>query len=262
MKAARETARNVHLTIKETSDCSKSAMTHMESIVKEAGQINLQVDEIEKMVSDTKSISESAVKAASNAKDVIEHLIKEVHEISNATEMISEISDKTNLLALNATIEAARAGIAGKGFSVVASEIKDLSGQTRRATFEVNSKIENIYSAVKNVVFEIDRVSQVIEQFNGDMFSVNKAVEKQGQATRNITSGVQRAVKELGEVDNGLLKVEEGSLVIGNEISEVEKAAEKMTESTASVSISLGDITHLTEGLFMVSEKFKISNER
>lgn len=259
-EASKDTANKVHQVIMETSQCSKSVMAHMESIAKETGRINLHVDEIESMVTDTRSISKKAVSAALSAKNVIGQLVKEADGITRSAALISEISDRTNLLALNATIEAARAGEAGKGFSVVALEIKDLSFQTRRATDDVKHKIENIHGAVSGAVDQIDAVSEVIGRLNGDMENVNEAVEKQGRATRNISSRLQQAVRELEEVGSGLACVEDGSAVINREIVAVEHAVQLMVDSTVTVSHSIKSLATLSSGLGVIAGKFKITN--
>ena len=106
------------------------------------------VAEISEQISKAGTISSDAVTRAHLASTNIESLSQAAEQITNIVNLISSIAEQTNLLALNATIEAARAGEAGKGFAVVASEVKQLATQSARATEEITSQIQAILSAV------------------------------------------------------------------------------------------------------------------
>ncbi len=87
-------------------------------------------------------------------------------EIGKVTEVITEISEQTKLLALNATIEAARAGEEGKGFVVVAGEIKNLAQQTAEATGKIKKEIETIRSTISVTIADIKQISAINNEVN------------------------------------------------------------------------------------------------
>ncbi len=84
-------------------------------------------------------------------KEIVEELRNDISRVGNVAHKISQVARQTNLLALNATIEAARAGEAGRGFSVVATEVKSLSGQTSDATKEITEVVKQLESRVENI---------------------------------------------------------------------------------------------------------------
>jgi|GEM_PF-1096431 len=124
------------------------------------------------------------------ASDSIDSLKNESDKIENLIDVINGIAEQTNLLALNAAIEAARAGEAGRGFAVVADEVRALASRTRESTLEVSSMVEAIQSGTDTVVKTMEMGKQSTEECNEQ---VNLAREKLGlihDAMESISSRV------------------------------------------------------------------------
>lgn len=120
--------------------------------------------------------------------------------VGAVTGTIGDIAGQVNLLALNAAIEAARAGAAGRGFTVVANEIKALAGQVRHAAQSVGTKVAGIRTVVDRVTTNHARVEQAITGIAGLSSSIECAVRDQHHATYSIARNVNESVSGTGGV--------------------------------------------------------------
>lgn len=137
----------------------------------------------------------------------VQHLVSAADKIGEVVTIITSIAEQTNLLALNATIEAARAGEAGKGFAVVASEVKSLAGETAKATEEISKQIMGIQRATKESGIAIDEIIEVIKHMDEISNAVATAVEEQSAATNEISQNVQRASDSTMQVTQNTVEV-------------------------------------------------------
>ena len=127
-------------------------------------------------------------------------LTKAANQIGDIVSVIDQIAGQTNLLALNATIEAARAGEAGRGFSVVASEVKTLATQTGQSTERIGAKVAEIQSATREVVASLCGVAEAIDQFSSVTKSVSAAIEQQRAATEDFAASARQTSAAASDV--------------------------------------------------------------
>jgi methyl-accepting chemotaxis protein len=118
------------------------------------------------------------------------------NRIGEVVGLIQSIAGKTNLLALNAKIEAARAGEAGRGFSVVAEEVKSLAGQTAKATEDVTAQINSIQTAASEARQSMGELDAIIGQVSGMVASVAETVAEQSTSVASISNGANFASTE------------------------------------------------------------------
>ncbi|NEX00147.1 methyl-accepting chemotaxis protein, partial [Rhodopseudomonas sp. BR0G17] len=143
---------------------SEEATSNVQSVASATDQLSSSIREISQQVQESARIAGDAVGQARNTTDRVSELSMAATRIGDVVELINSIAGQTNLLALNATIEAARAGEAGRGFSVVAAEVKALAEQTAKATGEIGQQISRIQSATQESVGAIREISGTIEK--------------------------------------------------------------------------------------------------
>ena len=146
--------------------------------------------------------------------------------IDSVVNLIREIAEQTNLLALNATIEAARAGEAGRGFAVVASEVKALAGQTAKATEKIDGYIGGIHSSTGGAVDAMRSIDTVMMEINELTSVIRSAVEQQHLATDEISSNIQNAANGTRDVAHGIGVTNSGIGGISRSAGDVLGAAE------------------------------------
>lgn len=206
----------------ETSTNVQTVATAAEELHSSIKEIGRQVEAATNSVRDAGSITERSAQQ-------IESLAAAGQRIGAVVDLIQAIAAQTNLLALNATIEAARAGEAGRGFAIVAQEVKSLASQTASATEEISQQIVGIQSSTKGAVEAVRQVASVMQEIDKITMTIAGAVEEQGAATREISENVQQAARATQTLSHSIASVNEA-------IGDTNRSAE--TTRTASASLS------------------------
>ena len=137
--------------------------------------------------------TENAVATSRGMTAAIEGLTDAGNRIGSVVSVIASIAGQTNLLALNATIEAARAGEAGRGFSVVAAEVKALAAETARATADIAAQIERVQQATRLCTSHIVEITGQIDGISASSRSIASAVEQQTATTAMVVRDAHEA---------------------------------------------------------------------
>jgi methyl-accepting chemotaxis protein len=152
-------------------------------------------------------VSNRATHETQRTSGLVNGLSSAAEKIGNIIQLIQAIASQTNLLALNATIEAARAGDAGKGFAIVASEVKNLASQTAQATEQISSQIATIQSATGETVTAISQFDATVREMAEIANAIASAVEQQGAATGEIARNVEQAATGTAAVTREIVDV-------------------------------------------------------
>ena len=219
---------------------SEEATTNVQSVASAAEELSTSVNEISRQVQESARMANEAVDQARITNDRVGELSKAASRIGDVVELINTIAGQTNLLALNATIEAARAGEAGRGFSVVASEVKALAEQTARATGEIGQQITGIQAATQESVGAIREISGTIERLSEIASTIAAAVEEQGAATQEISRNVQQAAHGTQQVSSNITDVQRGASETGSASSQVLSAAQSLSSDSNRLKLEVG----------------------
>jgi methyl-accepting chemotaxis protein len=201
--AAQEMAQFVAAVAGDTqsvASASQQALTNSQTVASAAEELSSSIQEVGAQIARTTEVTRRAVTSGESAATTVRSLTDAVSRISEVTKLIGQIASQTNLLALNATIEAARAGEAGRGFSVVASEVKNLANQTARSTEDINRHIEEIQTVTEAAVSAMTDVGDRIREIDGATTAIASAIEQQEAATREIARNVSETTSAALEV--------------------------------------------------------------
>jgi methyl-accepting chemotaxis protein len=184
----------------------------------------------------TDAIRTLAVEIDSGAK-VINELDQAVGDITSMIDVISGIAEQTNLLALNAAIEAARAGEQGRGFAVVADEVRSLASRTQNSTGEIRDKIQNLQQGAKRAVdvmqqskargeATVEKASMAEEALGG----VAKAISTINDMNVQIASAAEEQTAVVEEINRSLMCIVEIANEASNDTQSTEAASDEMTQ--------------------------------
>jgi methyl-accepting chemotaxis protein len=211
------------------ASASEEASSNVQAVASATEELSSSVGEIGRHVQESSNISAQAVQQAQKTDARINELSQAAARIGDVVKLITAIAEQTNLLALNATIEAARAGEAGRGFAVVASEVKQLASQTAKATEEISAQIAGMQTATEDSVASIKEIGGTIARIAEIANAIATAVEEQGAATGEIARNVSEAAKGTQQVASNITAVNRGASETGTASAQVLASARALS---------------------------------
>jgi methyl-accepting chemotaxis protein len=240
-------------TQQQSTEMIATAMTEMASsannVADSAGDTARNTDEADKQSQHTQQLIHNTVDSIQGlagqlgtASEAVANLDSDVHNIVKVLDVIGDIAEQTNLLALNAAIEAARAGEQGRGFAVVADEVRNLAGRTQSSTKEIQLMINNLQEGSRNAIKTMNvcastSESTVIESQNASeaLQQIVIALESISSMSHQIATAAAEQTQVSGDISKRINMIEES----GNQLSHVVTESHNSTQTLASLSNEL-----------------------
>ncbi|MFH5779532.1 methyl-accepting chemotaxis protein [Heyndrickxia oleronia] len=231
----------------ETSTLSEQGVASITKVVAQMNEIHTTVEE---------------------ATNMIHSLGRHSEDIRKITEIITGIANQTNLLALNAAIEAARAGEHGKGFAVVADEVRILAEESRKSSDQISAMIEQIQAETKKTVISMEAGNNKVEQGLAFSNEANESFFKISQSISTVANRAEHVSSSVENIQNITLKVAkamEGAKKISEQVAngsqENASASEEQLATMEEIASSAESLSHLAEELQVVISKFKLTQQ-
>jgi methyl-accepting chemotaxis protein len=226
------------------STAAEQVSRNIETVAAGSEEMSASIREIAASAAEAAKVSLGAVDLARGTTETVAKLGESSTEIGHVIKVITAIAEQTNLLALNATIEAARAGEAGKGFAVVASEVKDLAQETAKATEDIARRVEQIQRDTGGAVGAIGEITTVISTINDYATSIAAAVEEQSATT--------------GEMSRNVTEAAAGAHQITDNVNGVAAVAQTTTECASDAQRSARDLSSMADDLQRLVNRFRV----
>jgi methyl-accepting chemotaxis protein len=272
-----ETINKINSGTTESTKDLEYLTSNMEDVSSSINRIDSAAENVNSMAGKANSLSEFGLdiinELINNANDtrkityevneVIQLVSKSVEEIAILNDTITQITKQTNLLALNASIEAARAGESGRGFTVVAEEIKKLAEQTETSAKDIKTTIAHIKTNVENAVGKANETSTAVLNQQNSVKQSHDIFRDIITSISNLSVKVNDIAKDLGELTSKknevLNQVQSLSSIVAetsNGAGNVALVCEKVNETTGEFIESSSKLKHLSDNLFEEINKF------
>jgi methyl-accepting chemotaxis protein len=238
--AVEEMSKTIIETTRNATMASEIAMQSGEN-AREGGRV------VEETMARMKKIAEVVKESA----ETVSALGKSSDQIGEIIQVIDDIADQTNLLALNAAIEAARAGEQGRGFAVVADEVRKLAERTTKATKEIATMIKQIQKDTSGAVTSMSHGTEEVEKGR-------ELAEKSSRSLKDIISGSQKVVDVITQVAAASEEQATASEQISKNIEAISNVTQESAAGTQQIARAAEDLSHLTSNLQELLGQFSL----
>lgn len=244
-------------------DMLATAMTEMLATVEEVAGRTVEANDASRLASEETQRSQSIIQEnvtqanelaaqINSAGEVVQQLAADAKNVDTVLEVIRGVAEQTNLLALNAAIEAARAGEQGRGFAVVADEVRTLSQRTQESTLEIQTIVEKLQTGAENVVSAMnvgagkaDDASNMSVQAGTTLKNIHQEVIKIEEMAQHIATAAEQQTVTVGDINRNVVSLSD--------------MAGSVSSESAQMASSGKELSHVSEDLMNMIGKFKLA---
>ncbi len=242
-----ETSTSTAAIQEEISSYVENAKKTKEEVLTANNRLNEARDDIVQLTNTVQKTSEIEIELIQK----IQTLSQEAEQVKEVLNVINDIADQTNLLALNAAIEAARAGEHGRGFAVVADEVRKLAERTQKSLAEISATINVIVQSIMDVSSQMEQNSQDIEE----LATVSQGIEGDIEI---VTSVMSNAVDANEETTQNFITTGEHMRKIKADVIKINDYSESNSNSASEMSQASSHLLSLTNKLNLEIDKFQV----
>jgi methyl-accepting chemotaxis protein len=242
--------------VEETSSKINELIVQIDDVTKMSKEMDEQADKVMNNIEEGNSSIDNSVNQIEDVKSNSQEVagtINSLGELSNKigeiVQLINDIAAQTNLLALNAAIEAARAGEAGRGFSVVADEIRQLAEESEDATNQIGGLVREIQDGVANAVDKMDNTEEVVDGSVNAIRNTGKSFEEINSAALNLRDLIENINQQSDKVSRNSTDVEATVKEIASVSEEAASNSEEVAAASEEQSASTEEIVNAAEEL-------------
>jgi methyl-accepting chemotaxis protein len=267
-----EAAESMHMAAEQVAQSSASQSESTSAMAASIEQITVSVNTVTNSASEARGMAEEAgavseegdriiartgeemsaiARIVSDASRVIETLGEESHQITGVVKVIKEVADQTNLLALNAAIEAARAGEQGRGFAVVADEVRKLAERTAQSTGDIGTIIAKIQQSAAEAVEEMNKVEKQVD-------SGQTLAQKAGEHMKTIQAEARKVCAAVTEISNALNEQNQASHDVAKHVESIAQSTDQNHAAAGEAAANAKRLHSLADEVDETLRQFKV----
>jgi methyl-accepting chemotaxis protein len=233
--------KNAHRLEKQTNHASvsiKQLSSHVVSVGESVEKMRGDLKKLSNNVSQTTKASLTALKTSDSTNSVFSSFLDSSKELDKIDKVVATLAQQINIFALNASIEAARSGEAGRGFTVVANEIKELSKETFKIAEDIRVKIDSFFSDAKEAINALGEISNLVIQIKNNQSVMEDALKEQLDELNEMGKNTNSLVRASNAVTDNILNVYKLSKVNTEAVERAIRTSHSLTRIAGALPVS------------------------